>query len=63
MQALYQILGLLGAALIVWITYRNIKGRPDVFSKENTNKSLYTMGILALVLIVFIAVLVLLLRS
>lgn len=62
MQTLYQILGLLAAGLIIFLLYRMIKGRPDMFSRENLNKSFSTMGILALFLIVFIALLVLMLR-
>ncbi|QMT58711.1 MULTISPECIES: hypothetical protein [unclassified Legionella] len=63
METLYQILGLIGAGMIVFILYRTIKGRPEQFSKENLNKSFYTMGVLALVLIGFIALLVLILRN
>ncbi|QBR85122.1 hypothetical protein E3983_12635 [Legionella israelensis] len=62
MQTLYQILGLLAAGLIIFLLYRMIKGRPDMFSRENLNKSFSTMGILALFLIAFIALLVLMLR-
>lgn len=39
METLYQILGLMGAGLIMFILYRAIKGRPEQFSKENLNKS------------------------
>lgn len=63
MNTLYQILGLLGAGLIIWILYRTIKNRPDYFSKENITKSFSSMGILALFLIGFVALLVLLLKS
>ncbi|MCE0722134.1 MULTISPECIES: hypothetical protein [Legionella] len=63
METLYQILGLMGAGLIMFILYRAIKGRPEQFSKENLNKSFYTMGVLALVLIGFVALLVLILRN
>ena len=63
METLYQILGLLGAGLIVWVIYRNIKGRPEQFSRENLMKSFSSMGVLALLLIGFIALLVLLLRT
>lgn len=63
MDTLYQILGVVGAVLIIWVIYRSIKGQPQAFSKENTGKSFYTMGILALILIGFIALLVLLLRT
>ncbi len=62
METLYQILAILGAGLIVWYLYRTIKGRPDLFSKENMTKSFGTMGILALGLIVFIAFLVVMLN-
>lgn len=62
MQTLYQILGLLGAGLIVWVLYRSIKGRPEQFSRENLSKSFSTMGVLALILILFIAFLVFMLR-
>lgn len=63
METLYQILGLLGAGLIVFILYRAIKGKPEQFSKENLSKSASTMGVLAIILIAFIAVLVLMLRN
>ena len=63
METFYQILGLLAAGLIIWVIYRSIKGRPDMFSRDNMSKSFSSMGILALILIVFIAFLVLILRS
>lgn len=63
METLYQILALLGAGMIIFILYRTIKGRPDQFSKENLSKSFSTMGILAIGLIGFIALLVLMLRN
>ena len=58
METLYQVLGLVGAALIVWVIYRSIKGRPDQFSRENLTKSFSSMGLLALILIVFFSLLV-----
>ena len=63
METLYQILGLIGVGLVVWFTYRSIKGRPELFSRENLGKSFGTMGVLALILIVFIALLVLMVRN
>lgn len=63
MHTLYQILGLLGAGMIIFILYRAIKGNPGQFNKENLNKSALTMGVLALALIGFIALLVLILRT
>ena len=62
MESLYQILGLVAAGLIVWIIYRNIKGRPEQFSRENINKSISSMGNLALMLIAFVALLVFIAR-
>lgn len=62
MESLYQVLGLLAAALIVWVLYRNIKGNPQQFSRENITKSFSSMGVLALLLIGFVGVLVLMLR-
>jgi glycerol uptake facilitator-like aquaporin len=63
METLYQILGLIGAALIVWVLYRNIKGRPEQFSRANLTKSFSSMGMLALFLIGFVALLVLMLKT
>lgn len=63
METFYQILALVGAGFIVWILYRTIKGRPDQFSRDKITKSFTTMGILALILIVFIAFLVMMLRA
>ncbi len=63
METFYQLLGLMGAGLIVWLLYRTIKGRPEQFSRENLNKSFSTMGVLALILIVFVALLVFIVRQ
>ena len=63
MQTLYQILGLVGAALIIWVLFRSIKSRPDQFSRINLSKSFSTLGFLALILIAFVALLVFMLRS
>ncbi len=62
MQQLYQVLGLIGAGLIIWLLYRMIKGRPDQFSRESLMKSFFSMGVLGLILIVFVAFLVMMLR-
>jgi hypothetical protein len=63
MNTLYQFLGLIGAALIVWVIYRAIKGQPHQFSRENLTKSFSSMGILALILIAFVAILIFLTRA
>lgn len=57
-----QILYLIGAAVLVWFSFRMIRGNPQLFSAENLNKSFFVMGVLALGLIVFIALLVFLLK-
>lgn len=62
METFYQIMGLIAAGLVIFILYRTIKGRPDLFNKENLSKSFSTMGILGIVLIGFVALLVLMLR-
>ena len=63
MESLYQLLGLVAAGLIVWILYRTIRGRPEQFSRENLMKSFSSMGVLALLLIGFVALLVLMLQN
>lgn len=63
METLYQLLGLLGAGLIVWFLYRSIKGRPDVFSRDKMSQSLGTLGVLGIGLIVFVAFLVFVVRN
>jgi hypothetical protein len=63
MDTMYQILGIISAILLLYFIYGMIKGRPDLFSKENLNKSFYSMGILALVLIAFVGFLILILRN
>jgi hypothetical protein len=63
METFYKVLGIVAASLIIWLLYRNIKGNPETFSKENFSKSFSTMGILAIVLIGFIALCIMLLRT
>ncbi len=63
METFYQLLGLLGSGLIIWMIYRTIKNRPDAYSRENIQKSLTTMGILAIILIIFIALLIFSIRN
>jgi hypothetical protein len=63
MDTFYQLLALVGAGLIAWFIYRAIKGNPAQFSRENLSKSFSSMGVLALILIVFVAFLVLITRQ
>ncbi len=62
MQTLYQLFGLIGAGLVIWLMYRAIKGRPEQFSRDKINQSFFTMGILGVALIGFVGLLVLLAR-
>ena len=57
-----EILFLVGAIALIWILYRTVRGRPEMFSRENLSKSFFTMGVLALGLLVFIGFLVWMLR-
>lgn len=52
----------LGALFAAWLLYHSIKNNPQAFSSDNLSKSFFTVGILALLLIGFIAILVLFLR-
>ena len=63
MQTFYQIMGILAAILILFLLYQTIKGRPDYFTKANMNKSFLTMGVLAVGLIAFVALLIMLVRQ
>lgn len=63
MQTLTQILLIILGIAIVFILYRTVRHQPEKFSKENLNKSAYTMGLLALGLIAFVAFLVMMLRA
>lgn len=56
------LLYLAGAALIAWFAFKTIRNNPDMFSKVNMEKSIFTTGVLTLILIAFIALLVYLLK-
>ncbi len=63
MEVFYQVLGLLAAILLIWLLWRTIKFRPELFSKIAINESLKLMGYLALILIAFVFVLAYLVQS
>lgn len=58
-----KILAVVAGAIMLFFLVRVIKTKPKAFTKENFFKSSYTLAILALLLIVFVAFCVLLLRS
>ena len=53
-----QLFGLILMSGLLYLGYTNFKSNPDMFSVENTNKSLWKMGILALVLMAFVYLLI-----
>ena len=63
METFYQILGLIAAGVIIWYLYRYIRTSPEQLSKQSLSKSFSTMGILAIVLICFVALLIVLARQ
>jgi len=58
-----KILAIVVAAVLVWLTFKMLKGRPELLSKENLTKSFSTMGLLALGLIGFVGLCIYLLRA
>lgn len=63
MEILNSIAIVLFGAFIVWRLVVYIRQNPETLSRDNINKSMYSMGLLALVLIAFIGVVVWLLRA
>ena len=58
-----QLVALLAAGLLVFVLYQTIRRNPGAFNAANLNKSARTLGILALLLIGFIALCILLVRQ
>jgi len=52
------VLILILGAIFIWLIYRSVRNKPELFSASNLSKSLMTMGMLALILIAFIALLI-----
>ena len=52
-----QLAGLLILGFLVFISYKNFNANPDQYSSKNINKSLTTMGLLALGLMGFVFIL------
>ncbi len=51
------------AALLIWYLVRTVRHNPQAFSKENFGKSIYTMGLLTLLLLIVIFLGILFIRS
>lgn len=58
-----KILFIIGGALMVFMAVRIIRTHPRAFSKKNIGKSLYTLGLLTLMIIGVVAFSVLMLRN
>jgi threonine/homoserine/homoserine lactone efflux protein len=53
---------LIGAAVMVWLGFRMVRGNPAAFSRESLGRSFFTLGLLGLLLIGVIFVCVKILR-
>lgn len=62
MDMLSKIAAILFAAFLLWMLFRYIKTNPESLSAANLNKSLSTIGLLGVGLIIFIGLIVMLLR-
>ena len=51
------------AALLGWWLYRTIKTQKNTFTKANFTKTLGTLGILAIILIVFVGLCIVLVKQ
>lgn len=58
MTAITQLLMIILAAFLIWQLYRFVRGNPQIFSRENISRSIFTLGILCLLLIAFVVMLV-----
>lgn len=62
MDTFSKIMAILVAIMLLWFLFRYIRSNPESLSLANLNKSFFTMGLLGLILIAFIAAVVFLLR-
>ncbi len=63
MDMLSKIAAILFAVFLLWMLFRYLKANPETLTLQNINKSMLTMGLLGIGLIIFIAIVVMLLRS
>ena len=62
MDTFSKIVAILFAVVILWWLFSYIRSNPESLSLANLNKSFFTMGLIGVGLIIFIAVIVMLLR-
>ena len=63
MQFLTQLAFIILAAFLIWQLYHYVKANLGAFSKANLSRSIFTLGILTLLLIGFIAICVLIVKG
>lgn len=59
----FKLLCIILSIFIIWQLFVYLRAHPEAFSKDNLHRSVFTLGILALLLIAFIAGLVLLIKG
>jgi len=59
----YKLLLVIIAIFMIWRLFAYFRANPQAFSKANLNRSIFTLGILTLLLIGFVAILVLVVRQ
>lgn len=50
------------SAFLVWQMFAYVRAHPEMFSKDIMSRSIFTLGILALILIGFVAICVMLVK-
>jgi hypothetical protein len=58
-----KLLVILLAAFLVWQMFAYVRSNPQAFSKSSLSRSIFTLGILALLLIGFVAICVLIVKG
>ncbi|MDR1057872.1 MAG: hypothetical protein LBL17_04950 [Coxiellaceae bacterium] len=58
----FKLLCILLSIFIIWQLFVYLRVHPEAFSKDNLSHSIFTLGILALLLIGFIAILIFLVK-
>jgi hypothetical protein len=60
---LYKIFAIGMSIFVIWQLFVYLRANPAALSKQNMSRSVFTLGVLALLLIGFVAVLVMLVRN
>ncbi|MGD0466640.1 MAG: hypothetical protein ABSA84_08095 [Gammaproteobacteria bacterium] len=63
MTTMNSILLVIISIVLAWVLYSNIKNKPELFTAKNLNKSFFTTGILAIILILIIGMAVIMLKK